>query len=132
MNLYIRHELNFYSVESVIDDEYLVRETDGYSIWQRVEARFNVKRLLNSVQDARRIILYCATLFFAESGVVYRCLDEDLFTRVDNTRAFLSGSSFVWINFDRRKRIFPLNDSIGKKTKLHRINEIKFPNNFLT
>lgn len=76
MNLYIRHELNFYSVESVIDDEYLVRETDGYSIWQRVEARFNVKRLLNSVQDARGIILYCATLFFAESGVVCRCLDR--------------------------------------------------------
>lgn len=57
MNLYIKHELNFYSVESVIDDEYLVRETDGYSIWQRVEARFNVKRLLNSVQDARGIIV---------------------------------------------------------------------------
>lgn len=114
--------------------EYLVRETNGYLtlhlIWQRLETRFNVKRLLNPCstntggQKTRGVILYCATLFFAYFPKVKKWCrlspDEDLFTRVDNTRAFLSGSSFVWINFDRRKRMFLLN--------WHRINGIKLCN----
>lgn len=93
----------FCRICALIDDEYL---REGWIF--NLATRFNVKRLLNPVQNERRHPLLCCIIFRRNwrNGVVCRCLDEDLFTRADNTCAFLSRSSFVRIiNFGRRKRI---------------------------